>query len=88
MLLLAQAQPNPTLWEEVIKGLAGNGLWIFLSVVFLLWSIETVSRQFMKHREKMAMIEAGLYPDRPTEKPEATDPAASKRDTIDIRKSG
>jgi hypothetical protein len=48
MFLLAQQ--NPTLWEDVIKGLAGNGLWVFLSVVFLLWSIEAVSRQFMKHR--------------------------------------
>jgi len=82
MLFLAQqAQP---LWEEVIKGLAGNGLWLFLSVVFLLWSIETLSREFMRHRERMAMIETGLDPDHKTN---AADPSEPHK-TLDLRKSG
>ncbi|MEX0977647.1 MAG: hypothetical protein WDZ48_02275 [Pirellulales bacterium] len=86
-LLAQQAAQAPTLWEDVIKGLAGNGLWVFLSVVFLLWSIETVSRQFMQHRERMAMIEAGLHPDRLGQKPNPAEPDEPS-DTLDLRKSG
>jgi hypothetical protein len=87
-LLAQQAQQAPSLWEEVVKGLAGNGLWVFLSVVFLLWSVETLSRQFMKHRERMAMIEAGIHPDRAGEKPVEPEPERGTHATIDIRKSG
>lgn len=59
MYLLAQTND---LWEDVVRGMAGNGLWLFLSVLFLLWTLESVAKRFMKHRERIAMIEAGMNP--------------------------
>lgn len=59
MYVLAQ---NSALWEDVVRGMAGNGLWLFLSVLFLLWTLESVAKRFMKHRERIAMIDAGMNP--------------------------
>lgn len=60
MELLAQAPDS--LWSDVIRAMAGNGLWVFLSVLFLLWTIEGLSKRYWQHRERIAMIEMGMNP--------------------------
>lgn len=63
MYLFADAAQADTLWPDVVRAMAGNGFWLFLSVLFLLWTVEGVVNRYFRHRERMALIEAGSDPD-------------------------
>ena len=54
MLLLAES------WLSAIGDI---GLWGFLAVVAVCGAATEVARRYMRHQERMAMIQAGMDPD-------------------------
>jgi len=42
-----------------------------LAVFIVLYGIANIQRQYLRHRERIAMIERGMHPDHP---PESSDP--------------
>ena len=60
-LLLAQAQES--VWPDVVRALSTNGLWVFIGMCVLAGTAKHIIGLVLQHRERMAMIEAGLQPD-------------------------
>ena len=67
-------------WEGALSLLTNLGLWGFLAVVVLCESAVKITKQILKHRErllaheeKMAMIDAGLSPDQVAQGPRVVD---------------
>lgn len=60
---------NPSLladseWvNNLISAMSNNGLWVFLSVCVLAGVGKHISAQFLRHRERLMMIENGMHPD-------------------------
>ena len=70
-LLLAQAQES--IWPSVIQALSNNGLWVFIAVCVLAGTAKHIVGMVLRHRERIAMIEAGMTPDQGgSSDPEAT----------------
>ncbi len=63
LLILAQAQES-TFWAKVIHALSINGLWIFLAICVLAGMANHIVHAVLRHRERLAMIEAGMQPDK------------------------
>ncbi len=74
MHFLAQTAPvvQEKIAYEIIRALANNGFWLFLSVVVLAGILKHIASQFMKHRERVAMIESGLISNSTTGVPDAS----------------
>ena len=53
-----------SIWPNVIQALANNGFWVFLAVCVLAGVAKHIVDSILKHRERIAMIEAGMQPDR------------------------
>ena len=52
-----------SLWPNVIQALANNGFWVFLGICVLSGVTKHIVDSILKHRERLAMIEAGMQPD-------------------------
>ncbi|MEM7559427.1 MAG: hypothetical protein AAF394_09905 [Planctomycetota bacterium] len=74
MHFLAQTAPavQESIAYEIVRALANNGFWVFLSVVVLAGVLKHVASEFMKHRERVAMIESGINPNSADAVPDAS----------------
>jgi hypothetical protein len=55
---------------EVLKALVGNfWFWIF-GLPLIVWGAAEMIGAWMKHKERMAMIERGIHPDAPQPQPQ------------------
>ena len=73
MHFLAQTTPvvQESIAHEIIRALANNGFWLFLRVV-LAGILKHIASEFMKHRERVAMIDSGINPNSTTGVPDAS----------------
>ena len=60
-MLLAQTEP---FWQTVIQALSNNGLWVFLAVCVLAGTAKHIVQVVLRHKERIAMIDAGIQPER------------------------
>ena len=63
MLAFIAEAAQSSIWPTVIDALASNGLWVFLGVCVVASTVKNAIRSVLKHRERIAMIEAGMEPD-------------------------
>lgn len=61
MWLLAQA--DQSMGINIIQALAHNGLWVFCGICVLAGTLKHIAGMVLKHRERIAMIDAGLTPE-------------------------
>jgi hypothetical protein len=59
-MLLAQEM---TLSEGIVRMLSNNFFWVAIVLIVAASSIPQLVRYYFLHRERMAMIQAGLHPD-------------------------
>ena len=91
MDLIAQAASGID-WGRVI---APNGLWIFLIICGgggiasgIVATILHHRKEVMQHNERMAMIDAGMHPDRPQDAAETEDNPDDLKQTSDYTHLG
>lgn len=77
-LLLAQA--SESIWPSVIQALSNNGFWVFIGTCVLAGTAKHIVGMVLRHRERMAMIDAGLTP--------GTDDSADPQATIHYKNHG
>ncbi len=58
-LLFAQAD---SIWPNVIQALSNNGFWVFVGICVIAGTAKNIVSAVLKHRERLAMIEAGMRP--------------------------
>ena len=51
--------------NSVVDTLTGINLWGFLAVLVVCGVAADVAKRFMRHKERLAMIQAGMNPDGP-----------------------
>ena len=49
--------------NSLFEAIGQIGLWGCIAIMFVCGAAVDVARRFMRHKERMAMIEAGMNPD-------------------------
>jgi hypothetical protein len=62
MWLIAASADTTT--DRIIEALSRNGLWVFVAICVLAGAAVDVTKRILKHKERIAMIQAGHMPDR------------------------
>ncbi len=58
-VIFAQAD---SIWPNVIQALSNNGFWVFVGICVIAGTAKNIVTAVLKHRERLAMIEAGMSP--------------------------
>ena len=61
--LIAQG-PQESIGPHVIQALSNNGFWVFIAVCVLAGTAKHLVERVLQHRERMAMVEAGMHPEK------------------------
>lgn len=57
------AQVSPDVGTKIIEALSDNGLWVMIAICVLAGTSVDIVKRVLRHRERVAMIQAGMHPD-------------------------
>jgi hypothetical protein len=63
MWLLAQATDSGSTSARIIDAVGHNGLWVMIIVCVIAGAGVDITKRILRHKERIAMIQAGLPPD-------------------------
>jgi len=58
------AESADTTSTRIIEALSRNGLWVLMAICVLAAAATEITKRILRHRERIAMIQAGHLPDR------------------------
>jgi hypothetical protein len=58
------AETGGTATSQIIEALSRNSMWVFIAICVLAGCAVDITKRILKHKERIAMIQAGQMPDR------------------------